>query len=103
MKKLILSLALLAGGMSTFAITGTTFPTETMGIIVSQEFSEISIEDLPSAVTDAVEKDFATATIDKAYVNTSKQYKLELSVEGESKTVYADTDGNWLEESDVNS
>ncbi len=65
---------------------------------VSSEFSEISISEIPQAVADAISKNFPTATLDKAYVNEEKQYKLVLSLEdGTQGTVYADEDGNWLD------
>lgn len=67
-------------------------------IIISADFSEIEISEVPQAVQDAVAKNFPTATLDKAYTNEEKQYKLELSLEdGTSGTVYADEEGNWLD------
>ncbi len=66
--------------------------------IVVGDFEEISVSDLPSAVTSAVESDYPTATISKAYKNDEDQYKLELSLEdGTTGTVYADAEGNWID------
>ncbi|MDO3695750.1 hypothetical protein QVZ41_12945 [Wenyingzhuangia sp. chi5] len=101
MKKIILSIAILASGVSTYAIANNVTPATSINIVMNDEFTEIAVEKLPEAVTNAVKKDFATATIDKAYVNSSGQYKLELTVDDASNTVYADKDGNWLEESAV--
>ncbi|NIJ45477.1 hypothetical protein FHR24_001945 [Wenyingzhuangia heitensis] len=101
MKKFILSVAILASGMSTFAITNNVTPVTTVSIIANQEFTEISVDELPAAVTNAVKKYFTTATISKAYVNANGQYKLELTADNASNTVYADKDGNWLEESAI--
>lgn len=101
MKKLILTVAILAGGMSTFAMPNTVLPLEAINIVVNDEFKEIAVDKLPAAVSSAVKNDFATATISKAYVNTSEQYKLELSLDGSTSTVYADKDGNWIEESAI--
>ncbi|NJB84111.1 hypothetical protein [Wenyingzhuangia aestuarii] len=101
MKKLILSVAILASGMSTFAMTNNVSPETTINILMNEEFTEISVEELPATVTAAVQKDFAMATISKASVNASEQYKLELTVEGATNTVYVDKDGNWLEESAI--
>ena len=66
--------------------------------IVQGDFEEISVSDLPSAVTSAVESDYPTATISKAYKNDQDQYKLDLTLEdGTTGTVYADAEGNWID------
>ena len=71
---------------------------ETTVVTATQDFEEISVSDLPEAVTAAVAKDYPTATVNKAYKNASEQYKLELSLEdGTSGTLYADAEGNWIE------
>ena len=46
---------------------------------------------------DALEEDFSTATLDKAYVNDEQEYKLEITVDGATSILYADKDGNWIE------
>ena len=62
------------------------------------DFSEVTADELPESVTDAVSKNYPTASIDKAYVNESNQYKLEVSLEdGTAGTLYADENGNWIE------
>jgi hypothetical protein len=101
MKKLILTVAILASGVSIFALSNNMSPVEVVNVVMNEKFKEIAIEELPAAVTDAVTKDFASATISKAYVNESEQYKLELTIDGSTSTVYTDKDGNWLEESTV--
>lgn len=101
MKKLILTVAILAGGMTAFAMPNTVLPQEAINVVVNDEFKEIAVDKLPASVSSAVKNDFSTATITKAYVNTSEQYKLELSLDGSTSTVYADKDGNWLEESAI--
>ncbi len=101
MKKLILTVAILAGGMSTFALPNNILPAQSINMSVKAEFKEIALDKLPAAVASAVEKDFSTASISKAYVNDSEQYKLELTVDGSTSTVYADKEGNWLEESAI--
>ncbi|SIP95557.1 hypothetical protein [Maribacter ulvicola] len=66
--------------------------------VVADDFKEISVAEVPQAVTDAVSKNFPTASLDKAYVNEKKQYKLVLSLEdGTEGTVYADEEGNWID------
>ncbi|KJD35946.1 hypothetical protein PW52_09525 [Tamlana sedimentorum] len=100
MKKLILTVAILTSGISTFAISNNVLPTELISV-VNEEFKEIALEKLPAAITSAIQKDFSTATIAKAYMNESEQYKLELTMDDETSIVYADKEGNWLEESAV--
>jgi len=101
MKKLILTVAILASGVSIFALSNNMSPVEVVNVVMNEKFKEIAIEELPAAVTDAVSKDFASATISKAYVNSNEQYKLELTIDGSTSAVYVDKDGNWLEESSV--
>tara|TARA_R110002096_G_scaffold436064_1_gene666714 strand:+ start:20511 stop:20834 length:324 start_codon:yes stop_codon:yes gene_type:complete len=101
MKKLILTVAILASGVSVFAMSNNILPIETINIAMNDEFIEIPVDKLPTAVIDVVKKDFPSATISKAYVNSSAQYKLEITIDENSSTVYTDKDGNWLKESDV--
>ncbi|CAM4239613.1 hypothetical protein [Zobellia nedashkovskayae] len=62
------------------------------------DFSEVSSDELPEAVTAAVSKNYPTASIDKAYTNEANQFKLEVSLEdGTAGTLYADENGNWIE------
>ncbi|MFV0541421.1 MAG: hypothetical protein ACK5MZ_09330 [Aestuariibaculum sp.] len=101
MKKLFLTAAILIGGATTFALPVNMLSNEIITISVNEGFTEISLDQLPEAVKAAVEKDFANATLSKAYVNASEQYKLVLSIDENESTVYADKDGNWLEEDKV--
>lgn len=101
MKKLVLSLAILVTGTTVFALPKMMLPTETIQVVTNDEFKEITVDELPLAVTSAVEQDYATATISKAYVNEEGQYKLELSMDNTINTVFVDKEGNWLEEGDI--
>ena len=96
MKKLILSIAILASGVSTYAMVNPVMPTTSINIVMNDEFTEVAVDKLPETVTSAVKKAYATATIDKAYVNASEQYKLELTVDNTDKTVYVDKEGNLI-------
>jgi hypothetical protein len=70
----------------------------TEAVAGQDDFSEVGAEELPESVTAAVSKNYPTASIDKAYVNESNQYKLEVSLEdGTAGTLYADENGNWIE------
>jgi len=97
MKKLILVSAFVLGGLSTFAMA-TVLPQNITEkeIIIGDDFKEIKTSELPAAVTDALKKDFATATLNNAYVNDKQEYKLKITVDGAESVVYADKDGNWI-------
>ncbi|ANW95944.1 hypothetical protein AXE80_06470 [Wenyingzhuangia fucanilytica] len=101
MKKIILSIAILVSGATTYATAENLTPSTSINIIMNDEFTEVAVDKLPETVINAVKKDYASATISKAFVNASGQYKLELTADDASKTVYVDKDGNWLEESAV--
>ncbi len=98
MKKIIFVLALTLGSMTAFAQSTEQVEESATEVVAQDQFSEIAAEELPEAVTAAVAKNYPTATIDKAYVNEEKQFKLEVSLEdGTSGTLYADEEGNWIE------
>ncbi len=102
MKKLILASVFTFVGLTAFAQESDLVTIETSTEVVAtaqDEYSEISIDELPDAVTAAVAKNYPTASIDKAYVNEDKEYKLEVSLEdGTAGTLYADENGNWLDQ-----
>ncbi len=102
MKKLFFAAALSLGSLAAFAQDTEVAPQEEATEVVApaqDNFSEIAIEELPEAVTEAVGKNYPTATINKAYVNEAKQFKLEVSLkDGTAGTLYADENGNWIEE-----
>ncbi len=101
MKKLILTVAIVASGFSTFALVNHSIENETIAVSIADEFKEIALENLPETITAAMAKDFPQATINKAYLNSNEQYKLEFTIDGTENIVYADKDGNWLKEADV--
>ncbi|WP_157941205.1 MULTISPECIES: hypothetical protein [Arenibacter] len=66
--------------------------------IAHDKFSEVQTTELPVAVTNAIGTYYPSAVINKAFVNNSQQFRLELVlVEGKRGTVYADRDGDWIE------
>ncbi|WP_149274526.1 hypothetical protein [Pareuzebyella sediminis] len=102
MKKIFVTAVFALGSLTAFAqeeATSTVEENASEAIEAQQDgFAEVSAEELPEAVTAAVAKNYPTASIDKAYVNEDKQYKLEVSLEdGTSGTLYADENGNWIE------
>lgn len=100
MKKLMLVAVMALGTMTAFAQEAETVVEEvaTEAVNAQDDFSETAVSEIPEEVTAAVAKNYPTATIDKAFVNEEKQYKLEVSLEdGTSGTLYADSEGNWIE------
>ena len=97
MKRLILSVAILLGSLSTFA---TIVPTQTKSekvISISDEYTEIKIEEVPTAVTDALKKAYPDAVLTKAYINEKKEYKIEIKVADKEGALYADETGKWIQ------
>ncbi|MDR6968666.1 hypothetical protein J2X31_002692 [Flavobacterium arsenatis] len=95
MKKLILVVAVILGSFSIFATSTPIINTEK--IIFSQEdFKEIKKEELPEAVKTALKTSYPDATLDRAYVNANKEYRLDITVIDQKATVYADANGNWI-------
>ena len=74
---------------------------ETVVQRVQEDWSQIEITDLPAEVQQAVERDFAGATIAEAYVKEhegEQKFKLKVNTaEGEEKELYADAQGNWID------
>ncbi len=99
MKKLFLLGALAIGGFTVTAQEADVAQVDATEIIVAtDDFAEIEISEIPTAVTEALSTNFPTAKVNKAYANDEKQYKLEVSLEdGTSGVLYADENGNWLD------
>jgi hypothetical protein len=105
MKKVFITAVFALGSLTAFAQEEATTVEETAveetateAVASQDDFSEVATEELPESVTAAVAKNYPTASIDKAYVNEAKQYKLEVSLEdGTAGTLYADENGNWIE------
>ena len=97
MKKLVVSAAILLGSLSTFAsvtpVTNSTLKT----VVVSDEFVEIKIEEVPSAVTDALKTAYPDAVVNKAYVNENKEYQLDITLGDKQGAVFADENGKWIQ------
>ncbi len=113
MKKLILSAAIVLGSLTAMnaqvqeekAVPAEqTPPTEQVApagqAAVAQEvnaYTEIKIEEVPTAVTDALKKAFPEAVLNKASVNDKKQYQLEVKVGEKEGALYADETGKWIQ------
>jgi len=96
MKKLVLASAFVLGCFTMTASVFSNVNDNMVNVVLQDDFTEISAESLPQAVKDAVEADYAGATIDKAYVNENNVYKVEISLDGASSTLYASEEGEWI-------
>ena len=95
MKRLFLSVAIVAASLTSFAST-TILNSNEIITIVQEEYTEITSDKLPEAVLSAIKNSYPDATIDKAYVNEKKEYKIEISVGDQTAAVFADANGNWI-------
>ncbi|GIZ07925.1 hypothetical protein [Flavobacterium sp. UMI-01] len=94
MKKLILSAAILLGSMTAFAAPYATPTPIHQSVNIQDEYTEISMDQLPDAVKATIKNSFPAATLNKAYINEKKEYKLEITMSDQSYTVYTDAEGN---------
>jgi len=63
----------------------------------AQDYKEVKASEVPQTVKDAVAKDFSGATISKAYVNANGEYKIQLATaDAKAATVYANAKGEWI-------
>ncbi|EIA09239.1 hypothetical protein [Flavobacterium frigoris] len=94
MKKLVLSVAVLLGSLSTFA-SNTIAPTvvSVNEIVMQDEYTEIGVDALPAAVKASIESAMPGAVVEKAYINEKKEYKLEVKVADQSTTIFTDANG----------
>ena len=99
MKKLFFVAALSLGSLTAFAQNSAEANMGATAEISTQDnYTEIDSSELPEAVTAAIAKDYPTATVNKAYVNKDKQYKLEVALEdGSTSTFYFDADGSPID------
>lgn len=122
MKKLILSTAILLGGLTAATAQTEKQPTaqneqkqtaveaqvesrldaaqdaETAVVATPpQDYKEVKATEVPAAVQEALKADFKGATISKAYVNANGEYKLDLATaDKKAATVYANAKGEWI-------
>ncbi|MBF4493733.1 hypothetical protein IRZ83_16335 [Flavobacterium sp. JLP] len=93
MKKLILSAAILLGGLSTQAAT-----TEKNSNIQSVKFQDEykEVDAVPAAIKTALDNAYPGVKLEKAYVNDKKEYKIEILVRDVKSIVYTDIQGNII-------
>ncbi len=95
MKKLILSAAIILGGLSLQAA-----PAQVNSIIASVNiqdgYTEVTADAVPAAVKSTIEKSFPGTKLEKAYKNDKNEYKLEISSGDKKYTVFTDASGNII-------
>lgn len=96
MKKLVLSAAVFLGSLSTFAAIAPVQNSVEKVITIADEYTEIKIEELPVAVTDALKVAYPDAVISKAYVNENKEYRIDIKTGDQEGSLFADSEGKWL-------
>jgi hypothetical protein len=97
MKKLILSAVVLLGSLSTFAAIAPVQNSVEKVIVIGDEYTEIKIEELPAAVTDALKVAYPDSVISKAYVNENKEYRLDVKTGDQEGSLFADANGKWIQ------
>ncbi|RXM46132.1 hypothetical protein [Flavobacterium sp. YO64] len=96
MKNLFLSAAIVLGGLTSFASTSPISNTIVKTISIQDEYTEIKLEEVPSAVTDALKKAYPDAILSKAFKNAKSEYKLDVTVGDKVGSLYANADGSWI-------
>ncbi|MEP6806164.1 MAG: hypothetical protein ABI892_16680 [Flavobacterium sp.] len=96
MKKLILSAAIILGGLSVYAGNPQIKTSVTQSVNVQDEFTEIGADAVPAAVKSTIEKSFPNTKLEKAFKNEKNEYKLEISSGDKKYTVYTDASGNII-------
>ncbi|GGA70244.1 hypothetical protein GCM10008015_08800 [Flavobacterium palustre] len=99
MKKLILSVAIVLGGLTTMsAQEEQAAPAEQAAVAQDvAAFTEIKLEEVPAAVTEALKKAYPDAVLNKAAVNAKKEYQLVVKVGDKEGALYADETGKWIQ------
>ncbi|REG93021.1 hypothetical protein [Flavobacterium aquicola] len=96
MKNLFLSAAIVLGSLTSFATTSPVSNTIVKTISVQDEYTEIKLEEVPSAITDALKKAYPDGVLSKAYKNAKSEYKLDVTVGDKVGSLYANADGTWI-------
>ncbi|MCG9792141.1 hypothetical protein [Flavobacterium algicola] len=110
MKKLILSAAIILGGLSTMSAqeatpeqsttpTEATMPAETTTETATAQtgYNEIATDQVPSAVSTALSNAYPDAVLQKAAVNEKNEYQLDVKVGDKEGSLFADETGKWIQ------
>ncbi|BDU23826.1 MULTISPECIES: hypothetical protein [unclassified Flavobacterium] len=96
MKNLFLSAAIVLGSLTSFASNTQVTNTIVKTISIEDEYTEIKLEELPAAITEALKKAYPEAVITKAYKNEKSEYKLDVTVGDKVGNLFANADGTWI-------
>lgn len=96
MKNLFLSAAIILGGLTSFASNAPVSNTTVKTISIQDEYTEVKLEEVPAAITDALKKAYPDAVLSKAYKNTKSEYKLDVTVGDKVGNLFANADGTWI-------
>ncbi|WP_281231630.1 hypothetical protein [Flavobacterium gelatinilyticum] len=96
MKKLILSAAIILGGLSVHAAVPSESVLMTQSVNIQDAYTEVAADAVPAAVKSTVEKSFPGTKLEKAYKNDKDEYKLEISSGDKKYTVFTDASGNII-------
>ncbi|CAD0002779.1 PepSY-like domain-containing protein [Flavobacterium chungangense] len=96
MKKLILSAAIILGGLSVQAAIPEGTISAINSVIIQDEYTEVASDAVPAAVKSTVEKSFPNTKLEKAYKNAKNEYKLEISSGEKKYTIFTDASGNII-------
>ncbi|REG93019.1 hypothetical protein [Flavobacterium aquicola] len=96
MKNLFLSAAIVLGSLTSFASTSAISNTVVKSIYIGDEYTEIKIAELPSAISESLKKAQPDAVIIKAYKNEKSEYKLDITAGGKTESLFANADGSWI-------
>jgi hypothetical protein len=96
MKKLILSAAIILGGLSVQASIREGTISAINSVIIQDEYTEVASDAVPAAVKSTVEKSFPNTKLEKAYKNAKNEYKLEISSGEKKYTIFTDASGNII-------
>ncbi|OIV43456.1 hypothetical protein [Flavobacterium johnsoniae] len=96
MKNLFLSAAIVLGGLTSFASTSPITNSIVKVVSVSDEYTEIKLEELPAPIVESLKKAYPDAVITKAYKNEKSEYKLDVTVGDKVGNLFANADGTWI-------
>ncbi|WP_417444370.1 hypothetical protein [Joostella sp.] len=98
MKKIVLVAAMALGSLTAFAAVPATANNDVKVVVMQDDYKEIAVTELPTAIQDALKADYPGATITKAFVNEEKTYKLEVAMGDQTGNLYANESGEWIEQ-----
>lgn len=98
MKKIVLVAALALGSLTAFATVPATANNDIKIVVMQDDYKEIAVGEVPTAIQEALRADYPEATISKAYINEEKTYKIEVAMGEQNGILYADENGKWIEQ-----